>query len=97
MFKRLFSRSRMTRECPVRFYEGLAGQFRRSTHQEKLIAYRGKKFSLEWYFNTQEKSEALEYFTELTHERQKKVVHLFCLLGDMGKIFNRPLSKLKKM
>ncbi len=56
--------------------------------KENLIAYRGKKFSLEWYFNSQDKSEALEYFAELTCDRQKKVVHLFCLLGDMGKIFN---------
>jgi hypothetical protein len=32
MFKRLFSGSRMTRECHVRFCEGFSGKFRRSTH-----------------------------------------------------------------
>jgi hypothetical protein len=38
MFKRLFSGSRMTRECHVRFCEGFSGKFRRSTHQKKCIA-----------------------------------------------------------
>ncbi len=39
MFKRLFSRSRMTRECPVRFYEGPQGLTKGSTHQKlSLVA-----------------------------------------------------------
>ena len=37
MFKRLFSRSRMTRECPVRFYEGPQGLTKGSTHQKLLL------------------------------------------------------------
>lgn len=56
--------------------------------KEKLIAYRGKVFTLEWYFNDKEKSEALEFFVDLARDRQKKIVHLFLLLGDVGKIFN---------
>lgn len=43
--------------------------------KEACVAYLGKKITLEWYFNTQEKSEALEYFESLTLDRQKKVVH----------------------
>jgi|AMWB02.1.fsa_nt_gi phage-related protein len=57
--------------------------------REKLIAYRGKKFTLEWYFDDKEKSEVLEYFENLTRDRQKKLIHLFLLLGDSGKIFNK--------
>ena len=38
MFKRLFSRSRMTRECPVRFYEGPQGLTKGSTHQKLLLS-----------------------------------------------------------
>lgn len=56
--------------------------------KETFIAYRGKKLTLEWYFDAQEKSEALEYFKNLTRDRQKKIIHLFFLLGDIGKIFN---------
>ena len=37
MFKRLFSGSRMTRECPVRFYEGLLGKFQGSTHNMRYM------------------------------------------------------------
>ena len=31
---------------------------------------------------------ALDYFEMLSNERKKKLVHLFCVLGDIGKIFN---------
>ena len=57
--------------------------------KEKFIAYCGKKFRLEWYFDNREKSEALEYYEQLTIDRQKKVAHLFTLLGDSGQIFNK--------
>jgi len=56
--------------------------------KEKLVAYCGKKFTLEWYCDDQEKSEVYEYFIALTHDRKKKLIHLFYLLGDNGKIFN---------
>ncbi|MFH1832022.1 MAG: type II toxin-antitoxin system RelE/ParE family toxin [bacterium] len=56
--------------------------------EEKRIAYRGEKFTLEWFFNDQEKSEILEYFTKLSYDRKKKILHLFYVLGDEGKLFN---------
>lgn len=37
MFKRLFSGSRMTRECPVRFCEKLSGLARGFTHHKRFI------------------------------------------------------------
>lgn len=56
---------------------------------KNFIAYKGQKLTLEWYFSTQGKSEVLEYFENLTQDRQKKLIHLFLLLGDSGKIFNK--------
>ena len=56
--------------------------------KEKLIVYRGKKFTLEWYFNDQGKSAVREYYETLPFARKKKAAQLFTLLGDSGKIFN---------
>ncbi len=57
--------------------------------KKEFIAYQGQKLTLEWYFDDQGKSEALEYFKTLSIDRQKKVIYLFFLLGDAGKIFNK--------
>ncbi len=54
-----------------------------------FIAYKGQKLTLEWYFNAQGKSESLEYYEDLSRDRQKKIGNLFRLLGDNGKIFNK--------
>ena len=54
----------------------------------KYIAYKGTEFTIEWYFNSRDKSEALAYFEALPPDRKKKLAHLFYLLGDIGKIFN---------
>src|SRR3990170_8720909 len=55
---------------------------------EKFIAYRGNAFTIEWYFDSQGKSAVLEYFEELSQDRKKKLMHLFYVLGNTGKIFN---------
>lgn len=55
---------------------------------EKQIAYQGDKFTIEWYFDRRGKSPAFEYFEKLPLSRKKKLIHLFFLLGDVGKIFN---------
>ena len=54
-----------------------------------FIAYKGQKLTLEWYFNAQGKSESLEYYEDISRDRQKKIGNLFRLLGDSGKIFNK--------
>lgn len=54
----------------------------------KFTAYKGTEFTIEWYFNGRDKSEALVYFESLPPDRKKKLAHLFYLLGDIGKIFN---------
>lgn len=55
---------------------------------KNFVAYKGKEFTIEWYFDSQGKSIALNYFEKLSKDRKKKLVHLFYVLGDVGKIFN---------
>ena len=55
---------------------------------EKFIAFKGKKFTIEWYYNPKKESEALDYFEELTPDRQKKLAHLLYVMGEMGQIRN---------
>jgi phage-related protein len=56
--------------------------------KKQFVAYQGDAFTIEWYFDDRGKSDALEYFQALPLSRQKKAIHLFYLLGDIGKIFN---------
>lgn len=55
---------------------------------KEFIVFQGTKFTIEWYFNENNKSEAFEYFEELTPDRKKKAFHLFKILGNAGKLFN---------
>ena len=55
---------------------------------EKHIAYQGDRFVIEWYFDRNGKSQAFEHFEKLTLRRKKKLLHLFYILGDVGKLFN---------
>lgn len=54
----------------------------------QYIAYQGDEFAIEWYFDDRGNSQVVEYFDSLTTERKKKVLHLFKLMGDIGKIHN---------
>lgn len=50
------------------------------------IAYRGSIFTIEWFFDQNMKSQALEYFLELNDDRQDQVMKLFKLMGERGQI-----------
>ena len=56
---------------------------------KKFIAHQGNRFTIEWYFNSNGKSTALDSFKDLSLNQKKKLIHLFYLLGDVGKIFNK--------
>ncbi|KKS67879.1 MAG: hypothetical protein UV38_C0003G0106 [candidate division TM6 bacterium GW2011_GWE2_42_60] len=56
--------------------------------KKNYIAHYGDEFTIEWYFDSRGKSQALEYFKELSEGQKKKLVHLLYLLGVTGKIFN---------
>ncbi len=55
---------------------------------EKFLAYKGKRCTIEWYFNSGGRSQAFDCFQELGMDRQKKILYLFQLMGDVGSIRN---------
>lgn len=56
---------------------------------KQRIAYEGTEFTIEWYYDAKEHSQALEYFTEQPKDKQRKLFNLFRLMGDQGKIFDK--------
>jgi mRNA-degrading endonuclease RelE of RelBE toxin-antitoxin system len=55
---------------------------------KSFVAYHGSAFTIEWYYNSECQSSALDYFLELSPERQDQVLKLFKLMGDRGRINN---------
>jgi len=55
---------------------------------KKYIAYKGKKFIIEWFFDSKGKSKVKEYFLELDEDQQDKLLHLFLIMGNQGQIKN---------
>ena len=55
---------------------------------ENYVIYRGTFFTIEWYFDERGKSKVQKYFDDLSVEQKKKILRLFRLLADMGKIHN---------
>lgn len=61
---------------------------KRVEKKKSLIAYRGIKFTLEWYENEAGKRSALDYFMALSIERKLKFTRLIISMGDIGYIRN---------
>ena len=55
----------------------------------ELIAFEGKEFLIEWYFDSKGESEPLEYFESLDENEQIKLLTLFKLIGNTGAIKNK--------
>jgi phage-related protein len=55
---------------------------------KQYIAYKGSEFTIEWYFDDREHSNALDYFRSQPKEMQRKLLNLLRLMGDHGKIFD---------
>ena len=55
---------------------------------KEFVAFEGDEYTVEWYYDEKGKSASLEYFEKLTNERKRKVLQLFRLMGNMGKIRN---------
>ena len=56
---------------------------------KEYIAFKGKEFTIEWYFDPKGKSDSLEYFEKLGEEHQIKLLNLLELMGNMGQIKNK--------
>ena len=50
------------------------------------IAYTGKGYTTEWYFDPKGKSMALDYYNSLTAQERIKVLMLLKRMGDAGEI-----------
>ena len=60
---------------------------------KEYIAFKGQKFTIEWYFSDKGKSIAYDYFENLDDENQIKLLGLFELIGNMGEIKNKTKFK----
>ncbi len=56
---------------------------------DQRLAYEGSEFAIEWYFDEKGNSQALEYFKKQPKDMQRKLLNLFRLMGDFGKIFDK--------
>ncbi len=52
----------------------------------EYVAYKGEQFTIEWYFSTKGDSQACEYYLSLDAGDRIKVLKLFKMMGDLGKI-----------
>jgi phage-related protein len=52
------------------------------------IIYSGSKFTLEWYYDKNGKSQAYEYFENASEDLQDKFLILAKKMGEFGKIFD---------
>lgn len=53
------------------------------------VAYKGIEFTIEWYYDTKDQSQAFDYFMEQPTDKQRKLLNLFRLMADQGKIFDK--------
>jgi hypothetical protein len=53
---------------------------------KEYVAYIGQEFTIEWYYSPSGESQALHYYQELDTSDRIKVLKLFKLMGDIGKI-----------
>ncbi|HTJ49965.1 MAG TPA: type II toxin-antitoxin system RelE/ParE family toxin [Cyclobacteriaceae bacterium] len=53
---------------------------------KEYVAYEGQQFTIEWYYSTKDESQAHEYYQSLDTNDRIKVLKLFKMMGDIGKI-----------
>jgi phage-related protein len=60
--------------------------FRYSEKVNEFTAYKGEKFTIEWYFDENGKSDVLNYFEKLPDSLKIKTLVLFKRFADVGEI-----------
>ena len=53
---------------------------------KEFIAYEGTALTVEWFFDKNGKSEALNFFETLSNVQKRKALMLFKRIGDFGRI-----------
>ena len=54
--------------------------------KKKYVAYKGEKYTIEWYIDEKGESQSLEYLLNLDPRSQQKVFYLFKRIADFGVI-----------
>ena len=54
----------------------------------EYVVYEGNFFQVEWYYSENGKSQACDYYKKLNASERRKVLRLFQVMGDIGKIHN---------
>lgn len=54
--------------------------------EKEYIAYKGGEFQIEWYYSPAGESQSLGYFSSLSQDDRRKVLMLFKIMGETGKI-----------
>lgn len=55
----------------------------------EYIAYRGEKFTIEWYFDEKEHSQSQEYYYSLDKDERIQLLKLLKRMGDAGVIHDK--------
>jgi phage-related protein len=53
---------------------------------KEYVAYEGQEFTIEWYYSPKGESQTLQYYLDLETSDRIKVLKLFKMMGDIGKI-----------
>jgi len=56
---------------------------------KEFIAYEGETLTIEWFFDENGNSEALDFFKSLSDTQKRKTLMLFKRIGDFGKISDK--------
>jgi hypothetical protein len=57
--------------------------------ERERIAYQGPAFTIEWYWDALGRCPALEYFEQMSEDRQDDLLMLLKRMGDLGRIFDK--------
>jgi phage-related protein len=55
----------------------------------EIVAYDGREFTIEWYYDDSGHSQALEYAEALDDADRKKLAALLMIVGDIGELRNK--------
>lgn len=61
----------------------------RQRPRRELIAYQGREFTIEWYYDHHGHSQALNYAEALDDADRKKLAALLMVMGDIGQLRNK--------
>ena len=62
---------------------------------KEYVAYEGRKFSIEWYFTENGKSQPLDFFNALSASEQQKFFYLVKRMGISGSFPIKQNSEMK--